>query len=210
MSDSVWGIIAGGLSQYWFEATVSAGCIGIGWLVGFWRARQQWKARSFFERINISLNMLHDGKLLIRTLAERPLEDVFVNPLALTLIQRAIQKTTESNPIPPLSDEDFWPILNCVLNVISEKFSDGYIRKDLGYSMKSDNYLICLTCERSPEIRTNKIRAMVMKKSVLLDLPAHEPQYEQPSHRIRFRTLQQLAALYRHDPHQFLDIEFSL
>lgn len=40
MSDSVWGILAGGLSQYWFEATVSAGCIGIGWLVGFWRARQ--------------------------------------------------------------------------------------------------------------------------------------------------------------------------
>lgn len=210
MSHSIVDLIAGGLSQYWFEATVSAGLVGSGWVVGVWRARRQWAQKTFFEHINISLNMFHDGKLLIRTLAEKPLAQVFPNAVAIANILQAIKKTTETNPIAPLSEQDFWPVLNCVLNVISEKFSDGYLRKDLGYPLKTDQYLICLTCERSPEIRTNKIRAMLVKKSVLLDLPQQEPFYEQPSHRIRFRTLQQLAGLYQENPRQFLEIELSL
>lgn len=210
MSSSIIDIIAGGLSQYWFEATVSAGLVGSGWIVGVWRARRQWAQKTFFEQINISLNMLHDGTLLIRTLAEKPLAQVFPNAVAIANILQAIKKTTETNPIVPLSEEDFWPVLNCILNVISEQFGAGYLRKDLGYPLKSDQYLICLTCERSPQIRTNKIRAMVVKKSALLDLPQQAPRYEQPSHHIRFRTLRQLAELYQENPGQFLEIELSL
>ena len=197
-------------SGYWFEAITSAALMVTGWLLGVWRARQQWQERNFLERLNISLNMLHDGRLQIRTLAEKPLEDVFGNPEALTRLQRAIKKTTTDRPVPPLAQADVWPLLNCILNVISEQFSAGYLRRDLGYPVKSATYLLCLTCERAPEIRTSKIRAMVMQKATLLNLPSDEPQYEQPSHAIRFRTLRQLAALYRDDPRSFLEVELSV
>lgn len=210
MDEPLFNQILAGIGEYWVEATASAGFMTIGWLFGFWRARRKWQQKEFLERINISLNMIRDGKLLIRTLAEKSLEEVFINPAAIAKLQAAIKKTTGSNPIPPLAKDDFWPILNCVLNVISEKFSAGYIRKDLGYPMKSAVYLICLTRERSAEMRTSKIRAMVIKKSLLLHLPEQEPDYEQPTHRIRFQTLKQLANLYQSDSEQFLEIEFSL
>lgn len=210
MAENIWHQVLAALGDYWLEAVVSIGFILLGWFLGFWRARQQWKARSFLERINISLNMVHDGKLLIRTLAERPIEEVFINPAAISKIQRAIKKTTEDNPIPPLAREDFWPILNRILNVISEHFGAGYIRKDLGYPVKTEEYLFCLTYERASEMRTSKIRAMLFKKSLLLNLPEEEPEYEQPSHRIRFRTLKQLAVIYRKTPQSFLEVELSL
>lgn len=210
MNENMWNAILAAIGEHWLEAIASAGFMTVGWLLGFWRARQQWKEREFLERINISLNMIYEGKLLIRTLTEKPLEEVFINPTAISKIQRAIKKTTEDNPIPPLAKEDFWLVLNCILNIISEKFSDGYIRRDLGHPVKTAVYLICLTCERSSEMRTSKIRAMLFKKSLLLHLPEEEPEYEQPSHRIRFRTLKQLADIYRKDSRQFLEVEFSL
>jgi hypothetical protein len=202
--------ILSGLMNYWFEASVSIVLVLSGWLGGFFRARNRWKRREFLEQINISFNMLHEGKLLLRTLAERPLEHVFTNAAALSALQQACNLTTETNPVPPLAKEDFWPILNCVLNVLSEQFSTGYIRRDLGYPVKSAAYLICLTRERAAAMRTNKIRALVIKKETLLNLPVQEPQYEHPTHNIRFKTLQQLAALYRSDPGQFVEIELSL
>jgi hypothetical protein len=202
--------ILSGIGNYWFEGSISIVLVLTGWVGGFFRARRQWKQREFLERLNISLNMLQDGKLLIRTLAEQPLDVVFPNMTAIQTLQQASKLTTETNPIPPLGKEDFWPILNCVLNVISEKFSDGYLRRDLGYPVKTAPYLMCLTRERSAVMRTSKIRAMVMKKSLLLNLPEKEPIYEQPSHRVRFQTLQQLAALYQRNPEQFVEIEFSL
>ncbi len=206
---SFWMQIILTLKEYWSEALASLGSLLAGWLFGYWRARQQWRQREFLTRLNISLNTLHEGKLFIRTLAEMSLEAVFPNPAAVTRLRQAIQKTTADNPIPPLSEEDFWPVLNCVLNVISEKFSDGYIRKDLGYPVKTAKYLICLTRERAAEMRTSKIRAMVIQKATLLNLPEHEPEYEQPSHSVRFRTLKQLAALYQQNSRQFLEVEFS-
>ncbi len=206
----MWNAFLTAAGNYWLEAAASIGCIVVGWLLGFWRARRQWQQREFLERINVSLNMIHDGKLLIRTLAEKSLEEVFVNPTAITKLQRAVKKTTEDNPIPSLAEEDFWPVLNCVLNIISEKFSAGYIRRDLGYPIKTAVYLMCLTCERSSEMRTRKIRAMLIKKSLLLNLPEENPEYEQPSHWVRFQTLKQLADLYREDSRKFLEIELSV
>jgi hypothetical protein len=204
-----WHLLVTAIGNYWLEGSLTLGSLVAGWLIGWWRARQQWQEKEFLTRLSISLNMIHDGKLLIRTLAEKSLEEVIHNPAAIAKLQQAIKQTTEDNPIPPLAEDDFWHILNCVLNVISEKFSDGYIRQDLGYQVKMAQYLICLTRERAAEMRTSKIRAMVFQKSLLLNLPEQEPQYEQPSHRIRFRTLKQLAELYRQDNRQFLEVEFS-
>ena len=53
-------------TQHGIKFLSAAACTGAGWLVGRWRAAQSWKKREFFNRLNISLNSLHDGKLLIR------------------------------------------------------------------------------------------------------------------------------------------------
>jgi len=199
-----------GLLNYWFEAAVSIVLILSGWLGGSLRARRHWRHREFTEQLNISLNMLKEGRLLIRTLAEHPLPQIFTNRAALGVLHRACQEATEDNPLLPLPVADRWAILNCILNAISEEFSLGYIRQDLGHPVITATYLICLTRERDAALRTQKLRAMVIRKDTLLALPAQEPVYEAPQHQIRFRTLQRLAVAYRQDPGQFLAIELSL
>ncbi|MEJ7596025.1 MAG: hypothetical protein WKF77_31330 [Planctomycetaceae bacterium] len=51
-------------------------------MIGRWRAAQSWQKREFFNRLNISLNSLHDGKLLIRTVLEKTCEDILLNKVA--------------------------------------------------------------------------------------------------------------------------------
>ncbi len=49
----------------------------IGWGIGRWRSKRAWRNRNFLNRLNFSLNLLVDGKLLIRTLMEKSCEEVF-------------------------------------------------------------------------------------------------------------------------------------
>ena len=57
--------------------TVGSFVLGRWW--GKRRARRQWERKSFLDRLNVSLNQFNDGKLQIRTLMERSLEQVFQN-----------------------------------------------------------------------------------------------------------------------------------
>src|SRR5438046_9138586 len=72
--------------------------MGVGWFVGFRRAKANWKKREFFDRLNISLNYIDDGMLMIRTLAEKTCEDVFLNTAASDAVQKAARKTTAADP----------------------------------------------------------------------------------------------------------------
>ena len=62
-----------------------------GWMFGRWRATRSWKRREFFNRLNISLNTIHDGKLLIRTVLEKTCEDIFLNSAAVDQLLKAAQ-----------------------------------------------------------------------------------------------------------------------
>ena len=198
------------LREHWAETLFSVFCLVCGAWWGKWRARRQWSAREFKNRINISLNMFRDDLLLIRTILEKDLRDVFLNDHAVAQVLRAAGNTTETDPLLPLSDDDTWYLLNAVLNEISECFALGHVKRDMGADVVSERYLTALTYERAGAMRTHKVRAMVIKKETLLNLPAELPKLESENHRTRFRTLQKLAEEYRVRPGRFLEVEICV
>ncbi len=179
----------------------------VGWLFGRWRAARSWQKREFFNRLNVSLNTIHDGKLLIRTVLEKTCEDVLLNKVAVDRLIKAAQKTTLQNSIIPLSPEDRWFYLNAILNELSETFAEGLIRREAGKPHDAIRFLICLTHEPHGEVRTRKIRAMVIRKESLLNLPKEQPALESPNHSVRWTTLKQLQKSYAADPADFIEAE---
>lgn len=184
--------------------------MAIGWIIGQRRAIAKWQRRNFLDRLNVSLNSLSDNRLRIRTILEKSCQEVFLNDVAVKTLQSAALKTTANDSSLPLPDSDYWYYLNSVLNEIAEKFAEGQLRRDLGLSVTSTPFLICLTCESAGELRTRKIRAMLIQKSVLENLPEKQPELESPHHITRWQTLQQLALLWKQNPTRFLEMEVCL
>ncbi|MDB4759866.1 hypothetical protein OAG34_01485 [bacterium] len=173
------------------------------------RSRARWKQRDFLDRLNVSLTSIDNGVLKIRTLFETDVDAVFLNGVASSQVVALAKKTTPTDPFIPIAKDDVWYYLNPVLNEISERFSLGYLQADAGRAVTSEQYLLCLTCERAGSVRTQKIRGMVVRKSLLEALPEEEPTYESPSHATRWITLQQMLERYRERPEDFLIIELT-
>jgi hypothetical protein len=198
------------LSDNWPELVWIVAAAGVASYLAGSRSRSRWQRRDFLDRLNVSLTSLRDGQLKIRTVLEMDVHDVFLNRSAASRIVELAKGTTERDPIIPIPAADRWYYLNSVLNEISERFAAGLLRRDAGLSVASENYLICLTCERAGDIRTQKIRAMMVRRELLEGLPAEEPTYESPNHANRWRTLQVMAERWRDDPDQFLAVEICL
>ena len=202
-------------------AIVSAAIFTVaGWVLGNWRAKRRWRNREFYDRLNFSLTRLDPPAdsnskgatptLRIRTLAETNCGDVFLNDAARDAVIAAARRTTPADPTLPLPEADYWFYLNAVLNELSEMFKQGHLRQDLGYEVRSDTYLVSLTSEAAGAVRTRKVRAMVLKKSLLADLPKTQPNCERPTHATRWDTLKLLSAEYAERPWKFLEVELSL
>ena len=183
--------------------------MGVGWYFGRRRAHQSWQEQTFLDRLNISLNGIHDGTLTLRTLTEKHCEEVFLNRVAATRVTEAARKTTPEDSLLPIPREDYWYYLNGVLNELSEQFAEGHLRRDLGQPVKSAVYVVGLTCECAGEIRTQKVRAMVIRRDLLTKLPEEAPRFTSPQHSIRWKTLQQLASEYQKNPWRFIEVELS-
>lgn len=181
--------------------------MAIGWFFGRQRAAAAWKKQEFLDRINLSLNTIDNGTLKIRTLSEKRCIEVFLNSVAAAKIRTFAEKTTVSDPMLPIPADEIWFFLNSVLNDLSEQFAEGLLKRDMGVAVKTAIYVIALTCECAGEMRTRKIRAMVIQKSLLQNLPKELPQFEGPNHRTRWATLQALAAEYAKNPNRFLEVE---
>jgi len=182
----------------------------IGWWIGKWRAQKNWKKQEFFDRLNFSLNTLEKGVLKIRTLSEKRCEDVFLNSVASDTVQKLARRTTEKDPMLAIPINDTWYYLNAILNELSEQFAVGLLRRDLGAPTQSAIYIIALTCEAAGEVRTRKVRAMVIQKSVLATLPAEIPKLEAPNHSTRWETLRFLSTEYAKNPTRFLEVELCV
>ena len=209
-----WHALAGQLwtilREHWLKALVSLAFLLLGTWWGRRRARREWERKRFLNRLNFSLNTLRDGKLEIRTLAEMNCRDVFLNDYAAERVQVAAERTTRANPIVPLDEDERWFLLNSVLNEVSERFAEGFIRRDMGLPTNTQTYLISLTYENAGDLKTRKIRAMVIRRDALLNLPTEPPIFERPHHSVRFETLHALARLYRTQPSHFLEIDLSI
>ena len=190
-------------------------------LLGGWawyKARSAWYRRQYLDRLNFSLNILDGNTLKIRTLMEDSLESVFLNRVAVGAVRSASSRATVDDPILHFPKEDAWFILNGVLNALSEKFSAGVLRQDILRNAKGEadviipsaRYVFCLTCEKNAQVRTQKIRAMVIRKDCLESLPETIPVLERPTHETRWQTLQKMVATRSSHPHDFLEVDLSV
>ncbi len=197
------------LDDNWMKFVWGIVIAGVGWYFGRRRAKASWKKQEFLNRVNVSLNRLENGVLQIRTISEKLAVEVFLNQHAAEQLQKYAVKTTLENPMIPIPASELWFYLNSLLNEISEKFSDGIIRQDLGLPVRSESYVICLTCECGGEVKTRKIRAMLMTKSVLATLGDESPKFEQPQHSLRWKTLKFLQSRYASHPGEFMEVTIS-
>ena len=184
----------------------------VGKLLGQYHARQEWTQKSLRGRINIGVNSFVDGCLKIRSLTERTLEEVFLNPVALKKVRTAAALTTADNPILPLAPEDCWFLLNFVLSAFSERFSAGVIRYDAGQAVQALHYRLFLTCEKIGEDRIHKVRALLLREELLRDFPYQDtmPTLEDPNHADRVATLRTAARLFATEPHHFMAVEIYI
>lgn len=204
------------IDDNWMKLVTGFALMILGWYFGKRKAHTDWQKREFLHRLNISLNLLlpdptQQGHFLqIRTILEKSCHDIFLNSVASDAVEKAARRTTPENPLLPLPQKDYWYYLNSVLNEVAEKFALGEIRRDLGLPVTRGKYLICLTCECAGEMRTRKIRAMVIQKQYLENLPGATPSMEHPSHVTRWETLRAMAVEYKKNPWQFLELELSI
>lgn len=198
------------LKENWPELLWIIAAAGIASYVAGRRSRIRWKNRDFLDRLNLSLTTIDDGVLRIRTIFETDCEEIFLNESASRKVVELARKTTESNPLLPIPQADRWFYLNAVLNEVSERFAVGQLRRDAGLPVERIEYLLCLTCEKAGAVRTQKVRGMLVRKQMLLNLPTEEPQYEGSSHNTRWQTLNQMAEQYTADPSNFIEIEVCL
>ena len=145
----------------------------------------------------------------MRTIFERSLEEVFLNPVAIDKVRSASLRTTVDNPLLPIAKEDRWYLLNFVLNAVAERFSGDVLRYDAGHALKPVTYLLFLTCEVLGDDRIRKVRAMLLRKDLLEDFPFAEemPKLEQEWHSDRIVTLRRASEMYKKEPDHFLPIE---
>jgi hypothetical protein len=209
--EQVFAFLRDQIIDHWVKFLSGFAVLAIGWFLGKRRARSEWKRKTFYDRLNVSLNIIEPGKpLRIRTLLEKSCQDVFLNKVAVETVIAAGQKTSERNPILPLPKDDYWYYLNAVLNELAERFATGEVKRDLGVPVVTKKYLICLTSEVAGDLRTRKLRAMVIGKELLESLPADPPEFERPWHHNRWDTLKAMALAWRERPHQFLEMEISV
>ncbi len=186
----LWGLV----QEYWPEVMLSAVSLVVGGALGRWQASRRFARREFFDRVNVSLNYVQDGKFLIRTLLERGSTEVFRNPAMARKVARAATER-HGGPILALPDDDYWVYLNAVLNVISEQFADGFVRQESKMQTAELEYLLFLTSEYSPASRQRKIRAMLIREDLLMNIEEVQlPRFRNAYHQARWESLREVRA----------------
>lgn len=166
--------------------------IGLVWV----RRRWQWANKEFLSQVNFSINYVGpDGRLAMRTLLETTAADVWLNEHGVRLVAAAAGRTTAEQPFIDLTetaDRDF--VNRAVLNVLSEKFADSYLAAALGLPVAVGLFRFAITCERYGEMRTLKLRVLLVEEGTLLRAFGPDASAAKltpnPIHAVRLRTLQ--------------------
>ena len=175
--------------------------IGIVWI----RRRYDWQHRRFTQQVNFSLTtpVERDGSptLLLRTLLEDSAAHVWLNEFGVSRVLKAARLTTREMPflrIAEARDRDL--VMIAVLNVLSERFSDAFVARAVGIPIKTDVFSYGLTWERYGEMKTQKLRVILIKRTDLESLfgegsGKREIGVVQESHRPRIETLRRMYEL---------------
>jgi hypothetical protein len=175
-----------------------------------WSARRKMMQRNFLDRINVSLNIVRDEKLRIRTLFERPLDAVIHNPhVAEQLRIAALAASKSDDCIVQLPAEESWFVQNCILNAIAERFGRGAFRVDAGATVATATYLFWLTCEPVKRQRERKLRVFLIREELLTAFPYMEtmPKLETEKHEDRVLALRHASRAFHERPGLFSRVE---
>lgn len=194
--------------DHWELALLASTWCVIGVLAA--KRRYDWQQRRFAQQVNFSLNTLVDENgsctLLLRTLLEESAAQVWINDYGVGRVLKAARRTTAERPflqINEVRDRDI--VMVAVLNVLSERFSDAFVARVLGIPARTDTFLFGLTWERYGEMKTQKLRVMVIMRSDLQRMFEDRPDpreicVAEESHRPRISTLRQMYELWS-SPH---------
>lgn len=180
---------------------------------------RDWRKKRFLRHVTFSLNLISWGgdarkSLLLRTLRESKIEDVFNNENAEKLVMERAQATEAKDPFMSFEDEDDleW-VKKAVLNHLSQDFADIFVAKALKLPTSSQEFVYGVTCEKYGDLPSQKIRVMLISRDDLerYFLPksgiaqgkqwAESVSISHPAHELRIRTLQYMGHLWeRHDP----------
>ena len=195
------------------ETIAAIVAVGLSWLGALWfwyKRRSAWRSKSFMRQVNFGLNEVRDEQLLLRTLMEHNAIDVWLNEVAVDLVIAAALRTTAEQPFLSLyKDDDMAYIQRAVLNVISERYSEVWVARALGEPVKTKSFVFGLTCEKYGEMRTQKLRVMIIEEELLKTrfAPGHEEAADAlavlaPSHKDRIYTLKVMGRLYASQKHE--------
>jgi hypothetical protein len=166
--------------------------------------RSDWARKHFLDQVNFSLNLVLDGKLAMRTLAEVPARDVWLNDLGVGKVQYAAKRTTVEQPFIVLDDpEDMDFVYRAILNVFSEKFAEAFLAQSMGLPVVSDTFRFAITMERYGDIRTLKMRVLLVREKDLETLfdptlpPEKQVQVPNALYGARRKTLYMMHDLHK-------------
>jgi hypothetical protein len=190
------------MKPHWYTLALVLTWVGIGMVA--LRRRLHWRRKQFLNQVNFSLNYVKGDTLAMRTLLETTAQNVWLNEYGVKMVFAAAQKTTVDNPFIQLddpTDQDF--IHRAVLNVLSEKFAPSFLAEALGREVRHSNFCFAITFERYAEIRTLKLRVLIVEESALTGLFGAEAgaaklQVSGPL-KARMKTLKALAEMHQHD-----------
>jgi hypothetical protein len=184
-----------------YGPTVALAATWAGIIYVWWQRRRAWKHKQFLSRVNFSLNYVQDDALAMRTLLELPADEVWLNEHGSQAITDASHRATVEEPYIQLSeaaDQDF--IHRAVLNALSQRYAEGFLAASLGLPVARDEYVFGITCEKFDEIRTLKIRVLLIREATLVELfgpDGRGASVAQASIWLRAR-MQTLAKMHRH------------
>lgn len=166
--------------------------------------RSDWSRKQFLSQVNFSLNYVSAGRLVMRTLVEVSAQSVWMNDLGVRTVRRAASRTTTHQPFVKLDDEaDMNFVYRAVLNVLSEKFADSFLAESMGLPVETSEYWFAITMERYSDIRTLKLRVLLVATRDLETVFASNPPeghgvtVHNDLYRSRLRTLQAMHDLHR-------------
>jgi hypothetical protein len=191
------------LRPHWNTLALLLTWVGIGFV--YLRRRKQWHRKAFLAQVNFSLNYVAGSTLAMRTLVEKPANQVWLNEYGVRMVLAAAHKTTVGHPFIILKhpkDRDF--ANRAVLNVLSERFAEGFVAAALGLPVKTAPFCFAITCEKYEEIRTLKLRVLIVAEQTLIDLfgpddGAAKLEVTSVIYQARLKTLRAMYELYAKD-----------
>lgn len=189
--------------QHWSTLALIATWIGVA--IVYVKRRTHWMRKQFLNQVNFSLNYVQDERLVMRTLLETKAQDVWLNEYGVNKVFAAAAKTTVDNPFIILDDQTDQDFINrAVLNVLSEKFAESFLAAALGVGVQHAHFCFAITFERYQEIRTLKLRVLIIEEELLGKLFGPEAGAEklksvETVYKARIQTLKAVRQMYERD-----------